>query len=176
MTRIVTSGLAVALVAGAVVAAVFGAAPGSAPAGVAVAVPAAAAGAPTVLLSSDAALHPVAGGVAPQLQRYFDAINAGDYAGWAATVATGRADVLPEKSWKAAYRSTKDGTIRVDRIDDLPGDTVLVRVRFISTQDVADAPPDLRVTRICWRSTMPMAGSPPRIGTTQGGSSVKEAC
>jgi len=139
-------------------------------------VPATDEGSPAVLLSADAALHPAGSGVARQLQRYFDAINAGDYAGWASTVTSGRADALPEKSWKAAYRSTRDGTIRVDRIDDLAGDAVLVRVRFISIQAVDDAPPDLRVRRICWRSTMPMAGSPPRIGPTQGGSSVKEAC
>lgn len=176
MMRIVTVGLAVALVAGAVVAAVSGASRGPAPAGAPVAVPAADEGSPAVLLSSDASRHPAAGAVSLQLQRYFDAINAGDYAGWVSTVAVGRADAQPEKSWKTAYRSTKDGTIRVDRIDDLPGDAVLVRVRFTSIQDLADAPPDLRVRRICWRTTMPMAGSPPRIGPTQGGSSVKEAC
>ncbi len=83
-----------------------------------------------------------------QLQRHYDAINARDYEGWRGTVVQQRADGLPEPEWQQAYASTRDGTIRIDRIDRIdaaPDAGLLVRVRFVSTQDVADAPPDLQV-------------------------------
>lgn len=174
----VAIGLAVVLVIGGVVAGVSGATRGSAPAGAPVTAPAAAEdeGSATVQLSSDAARYPGAAGVLAQLQLYFDAINEGDYAKWVPTITADRAARLSEKDWKAAYRSTKDGTIRIDRIDGTPTGDLLVRVRFTSLQALADAPADLRRKRICWRSTLPMTGSPPRIGSTQGGSSVKAAC
>jgi hypothetical protein len=121
--------------------------------------------------------------VRDQLQRHFDAINAKDYRAWTTTVVPQRAKRLDEAEWRAAYASTTDGTIRIDRIDPLPatgvgdaGDGVLVRVRFVSTQNVEDAPPDLRAPRICWRSTLPMRGLPPLIDMTGGGSSLREAC
>jgi hypothetical protein len=141
-------------------------------------VPATGVGSAEVELSADAAAHPAADAVREQLQQHYDAINARDYAAWSGTVVQQRSDALPERDWQEAYASTRDGTIRVDRIDaaDDPDGGLLVRVRFISTQDVEDAPSDLQAPRICWRSTLPMRGLPPLIDVTGGGSSTREAC
>jgi hypothetical protein len=139
-------------------------------------VPAAGAGPGEVRLSPDAADHPAADAVQEQLQRHYDAINARDYPGWAATVVPARSDALPEDDWQDAYATTRDGSIHVARIDAAPDGALLVRVRFVSTQDLADAPPDLPAERICWHSTLPMRGTPPRIDVTGGGSSARQAC
>jgi hypothetical protein len=170
VARVWIAALAAVLVAGGLTAALVGPRPGSVPPET----PVAGSGSGDVLLSADAAVHPAAVAVLAQVQRYFDAINAGDFAAWQTTVTPDR--VQPEQAWKDSYRSTRDGTIRIDRIDDDPGGALLVRVRFVSTQAVADAPPDLRVPRICWRSTLPMQGVPPRIARTGAGSSLSAAC
>ena len=137
-------------------------------------------GSSEVELSPDAAEHPAADAVLEQLQRHYDAINGRDYAQWRATVVPARAAALGEADWQKAYATTRDGAIRVDRIDPDPDagrdGGVLVRVRFISTQAVENAPSDLPVERICWRSTLPMRGTPPLIDLTGGGSSAREAC
>lgn len=139
-------------------------------------VPASGVGESTVLLSADALTHPAHELVRAQLQRHYDAINDKDYAAWAATVVPERSGPLPEEAWLEAYDSSRDGTIRIDRIDDLEGARVLVRVRFVSTQDVSDAPETLPERRICWRSSLPMSGVPPVIELTGAGSSLAEAC
>ncbi len=139
-------------------------------------VPATGVGSPEVLLSADARSHPAADLVRAQLQRHYDAINAKDYAGWVATVVPERSAVLTEQAWLEDYGSTQDGTIRIDRIDDIEDARVLVRVRFVSTQDVDDAPSEVPARRICWRSSLPMSGVPPLIERTGGGSSVAVAC
>jgi hypothetical protein len=141
-------------------------------------VPAEGAGSSEVELSQDAAAHPAADAVRVQLQRHYDAINGRDYEQWRATVVPARAAALGEAEWQKAYATTRDGSIRVERIDpdDGPDGGLLVRVRFISTQSVENAPPDLPVERICWRSTLPMRGTPPLIDVTGGGSSAREQC
>jgi hypothetical protein len=144
------------------------------------AVPAEGAGSSEVELSPDAADHPAGDAVLEQLQRHYDAINGRDYAQWRATVVPARAAALGEAEWQKAYATTKDGSIRVERIDLDPdaesGSGLLVRLRFVSTQAVGNAPSDLPVGRICWRSTLPMRGTPPLIDVTGGGSSAREAC
>jgi hypothetical protein len=168
--------LGVLLVAGGATALATRATGGSAPPPV----PAEGAGSSEVQLSAGAAIHPAAERVRAQLQRHYDAINERDYAQWRATVVPARAAALDEGDWQDAYASTKDGSIRVERIDPdrsaEPDGGLLVRVRFISTQAVEDAPPDLRAERICWRSTLPMRGTPPLIDVTGGGSSARQAC
>jgi hypothetical protein len=143
-------------------------------------VPAEGVGSREVELSPDAADHPAAEAVLAQLQRHYDAINGRDYVQWRATVVPARAAALGEAEWQKAYATTRDGSIRVERIDPDPdAETdggLLVRVRFVSTQAVENAPPDLPVERICWRSTLPMRGTPPLIDVTGGGSSAREAC
>jgi hypothetical protein len=139
-------------------------------------IPASGVGDTTVLLSADALTHPAHALVRDQLQRHYDAINDKDYAAWVATVAPERSGPLGPEAWLAAYDSSRDGTIRIDRIDDLAGARVLVRVRFVSTQDISDAPEGLPERRICWRTSLPMSGVPPLIELTGAGSSRAEAC
>lgn len=134
-----------------------------APADAPPAVPATGAGSTAVTLSADALAHPRHQEVADRVQAYFDAINARDHAAWAAVVTPERAAEQPPDVWQAGLRSTRDGSIRVDRIvDDAPG-TVLALVRFVSTQDLADAPADQRLARICWRQSFAMTGTPVRM-------------
>ena len=130
-------------------------------------IPASGVGDRKVLLSADALTHPAHALVREQLQRHYDAINDKDYAAWAATVVPERSEPFGPEDWLDAYDSSQDGTIRIDRIDDLEGARVLVRVRFISTQDISDAPDALPERRICWRSSLPMSGGPPRIAPTR---------
>jgi hypothetical protein len=139
-------------------------------------VPAEGVGSSDVELSPDAAGHPAGDEVRAQLQRHYDAINGRDYAQWRATVVPARAEALGEQEWQKAYATTRDGSIRVERIDPDPEGGLLVRVRFISTQSAENAPQDLPAERICWRSTLPMRGTPPLIDLTGGGSSAREAC
>ncbi|MFR9804424.1 hypothetical protein ACL02T_19360 [Pseudonocardia sp. RS010] len=139
------------------------------------AVPAAGSGPTTVELSLDALGHPLHLAVRERLQAYFDAVNAHDHAAWAATVTPERVAAQPAEIWLAGVRSTQDGTIRVDRIEDI-ADGVLALVRFTSTQDLADAPADLRVGRICWRSALPMTGAGLAIGAGAPGSTLSRPC
>ncbi|MHA6793747.1 hypothetical protein ACVGVM_09555 [Pseudonocardia bannensis] len=171
-------GLAALLLAGGVAAWLLGSRvfDGVAPAGAAPSVPEHGAGSATVELSADAGAHPAGAAVRAQLQRYFDAINARDYASWTTTVMPQRVEQQPEPQWRAGLETTTDGTIRIDRIADLDGGRVLVLVRFVSTQDPADAPADLQAPRICWRGALPMSGDPPRLETGRAGSLLSEAC
>jgi hypothetical protein len=139
-------------------------------------VPTEGAGPSVVELSADAARHPDAEAVRAQLQRHYNAINVRDYASWRDTVVPARANALPESAWREAYATTRDGTIRIHRIDRAGDGALLVRVHFVSTQAREDAPDDVPAERICWRSTLPMTGAPPRIDMTGGGSSQAEAC
>jgi hypothetical protein len=138
--------------------------------------PATGAGSATVLLSADAGTHPAAPGVHAQLQRYFNAINARDHAAWAATVAPERAAEQPQDVWLAAVDTTVDGTIRIDRIDDLDGGRVLVLVRFVSVQDLSDAPAAVPAPRICWRASLPMSGNPPLLESGDPANALAAAC
>ncbi|WP_214370169.1 hypothetical protein [Pseudonocardia sp. H11422] len=171
-------GLAALLVAGGVTAWLLGdrAFDGVPPAGAVPSVPGQGAGSATVELSADARTHPAGETVRAQLQRYFDAINARDYASWTATVVPRRVEQQPEPQWRASLDTTTDGTIRIDRIADLDGGRVLALVRFVSTQDPADAPADLPAARICWRGALPMSGNPPLLETGAAGSLLSEAC
>jgi hypothetical protein len=167
--------LAALLVAGGA-AAVASRSGGFAPRAAARPVPTEGAGPSVVELSADAARHPDGEAVRAQLQRHYDAINVRDYASWRDTVVPARADALPEPAWRKAYATTRDGTIRIHRIDRTVDGALLVRVRFVSTQATEDAPDEVPAERICWRSTLPMTGAPPRIDMTGGGSSQAEAC
>lgn len=174
-------GLVVLLVGAALAARVLGGriAGGVSPSSWPPAVPAQGAGSGTVELSADAARHPAAADVRAQLQRYFDAVNARDYASWTATVVQQRVDEQPRTQWLAGVDSTTDGTIRIDRIDriaDLDDGRVLALVRFVSTQDLADAPAGLRAARICWRAALPLTGIPPKLESSSAGSVLAEAC
>lgn len=171
--RAVAVALGVVLVAGGVVARTAGGRPEPAPG---TGLPVAGVGSELVELSPDARVHPAGGAVLAQLQVHYDAINNGDYAAWRTTVVPARGEGLPEPAWREAYATTRDGSMRVHRIDDLPDGTLLVRVGFISTQDLEHAPAAAPAERVCWLVSLPMTGSPPRIGETRSGSSRPRAC
>ena len=105
-----------------------------------------------VRLSPDSFTHPDRTAVQAVLQRYFDAINARDFAGWLEVVSSRRASAAVESTWTAAYESTRDGGMVVQRIEsDVVGRRLRVLISFVSTQDVAKAPVALPERCIRWR-------------------------
>lgn len=113
-------------------------------------------GDPTVQLSDDAEAHPESQPVRSLLQGYFDAINLGSYERWQPTVTTDRVRAKSRSEWEDEYKSTKDGSITVYRIEAATGKTLQVLVEFTSTQDLAHAPPDMQETCIRWQLALPV--------------------
>ncbi|SDC59577.1 hypothetical protein SAMN05216174_10353 [Actinokineospora iranica] len=110
-----------------------------------------------VRATQDATQHPLYETVRQLLQTYFDAINGKNYARWKTTVTDDRVKDMPEATWRAAYRSTQDGSIVVYRIETGPVNSARVLLRFVSKQDVADAPLELPVDCIRWNVIFPLA-------------------
>jgi hypothetical protein len=110
----------------------------------------------TVVATKDAAAHPLYPTVRELLQTYFDAINARRYDHWQTVVSQRRANNEPERAWRMAYRSTKDGNIVVQRIELGPGGSALVLLGFTSVQDLEDAPLELHERCIRWRIVLPL--------------------
>jgi hypothetical protein len=79
-------------------------------------------GPPMVELTPGAASHPAHESVRQLLQTHFDAINGRSYERWMTTVTADRIRVQPRREWLTAYRSTRDGSIIVRRIDRDPGE------------------------------------------------------
>jgi hypothetical protein len=100
--------------------------------------------------TTDAIAHPLYLTVRGLLQQYFNAINAKDYAAWSAVVTTDRRETQPEKDWQDNYKTTRDGSIVVYRIETGGDGTARVLLHFTSTQDPIDAPPEQRVDCIDW--------------------------
>ncbi|MCT2584153.1 nuclear transport factor 2 family protein [Actinophytocola gossypii] len=135
---------------------------------------------PTVVLGTqDAGAHPLFEPVRAVLQTYFDAINARDYEAWTATVTPNRVDRQPREAWLRSYRSTRDGSIVVHRIELAAEGEARVLMKFTSVQDPADAPQELRVPCINWNVVFPLvetdAGWKIDSGTTAA-SPQHEAC
>lgn len=124
-----------------------------------------------VRLTNDAAAHPDAQAVRAVLQKYFDAINRRDYDLWVTTVVAERAALQDEQEWRANYRSTRDGSIRVYRIEAAPDDGLSVLLGFTSVQSAADAPDELPSDCIRWRLAFPLTAVDGdwRIGTVPPG-------
>lgn len=101
--------------------------------------------------TADATSHPLYETVRQLLQTYFDAINAKNYRGWRAAVTSKRAENEPEREWQVAYRSTRDGSVVVHRIESGPVDSMRVLVSFTSVQNPEDAPLELAEPCIRWR-------------------------
>jgi hypothetical protein len=104
----------------------------------------------------DAIAHPLYKTVRGLLQRYFDSINGKDYGAWLTTVTPERAERQPESAWRAAYKSTQDGSIVIYRIELADDDTARVLMTFVSTQDAADAPRELPSNCIQWSVVFPL--------------------
>lgn len=100
--------------------------------------------------TEDAIRHPMYETVRQLLQTHFDAINGRSYERWMTTVTSTHIENRPEDEWRAAYRSTQDGSVVVHRIEAGPPGRARVMLGFTSTQDVVDAPPELPEECIRW--------------------------
>jgi hypothetical protein len=111
----------------------------------------------TVMAAPDAASHPLFENVRQLLQANFDAINTKNYGLWQSVVSATRVKSQPREVWLKAYRSSKDGSIVVQRIEVGPPDTARVMLTLTSVQDPADAPPELPESCIHWQVVFPLA-------------------
>ena len=105
----------------------------------------------TVTATTDAGAHPLYETMRRLLQTYFDSINARRYEQWRTVVSSRRAKFQPEKDWRAAYRTTRDGSIVIYRIESGPADTARILLSFTSTQDPKDAPLEFPEACIRWK-------------------------
>lgn len=104
----------------------------------------------------DATAHPLYQTVRVLLQRYFDAINDKDYAAWQRTVISERVQRQPEQKWRNDYRTTRDGSVVIFRVELGEDDTARVLMTFTSVQDPADAPQELPAACIRWNVVFPL--------------------
>ncbi|WP_143022808.1 hypothetical protein [Lentzea jiangxiensis] len=105
-----------------------------------------------VRLSPDSFTHPDRTSVQQVLQSYFDSINTLDFAAWRSVVSARRGTSTVESAWVAAYETTRDGSVVVQRVEsDVVGRRLRVLISFVSTQDVSKAPPALPEPCIRWR-------------------------
>lgn len=114
-------------------------------------------GSPGVRLTKDAVDHPRHQAVRDLLQRYFDAVNAKSYRDWRTTVTSQFAAAKPRSEWSHSFRTTRDGSIVVYRIETGGRAELRVLLSFVSTQDVQDAPPNFPRHCIRWRVVFPLA-------------------
>jgi hypothetical protein len=132
----------------------------------------------TVVLAEDAAVHPDADRIRKVLQKYFDAINAGDYPLWRSAVIPQWARDIGEGAWHGQYRSTLDGTIVVHRLEARPGGGLVALTSFTSLQNPADAPPEVQVRCLRWWVSYPLIGEGDqlRMGPTAPSANLRAPC
>ena len=89
----------------------------------------------------------------------------------------GWADTKSEEQWLRDYRSTRDGSVVIYRIETGAAGTARVLLSFVSTQDVTDAPPELPVSCIRWHVvfSMTVENGAWRVDTGTTGSSPQHA-
>ncbi|MBV9162564.1 MAG: hypothetical protein JO309_09630 [Pseudonocardiales bacterium] len=135
-------------------------------------------GSATVVLVEDVALHPDADQIRKVLQKYFDAINAGDYQLWRSAVIPQWARDLGEGAWHGQYRSTLDGSIVVHRLERRAGGGLVALTSFTSLQNPADAPPELPVRCLRWWVSYPLIGEGDqlRLGPSSPSMNLRAAC
>lgn len=131
-----------------------------------------------VVLTEDSAVHPGANQIRKVLQKYFDAINAGDYKLWRSAVIPQWARDFGEAAWRNQYRSTLDGSIMVQRLEPRMGGGLIALVSYTSVQNPADAPPALQVRCLRWRVSYPLIGEGDqiRLGPSSPNSDLRMAC
>jgi hypothetical protein len=132
----------------------------------------------TVVLVEDVRLHPDADRIRTVLQKYFDAINTGDYQLWRSAVIPQWARDLGENAWHGQYRSTLDGSIVVHRLEPRVGSGLLALTSFTSLQNPTYAPPELRVRCLRWWVSYPLIGEGDqlRMGPSAPSANVVAAC
>ncbi len=131
-----------------------------------------------VVLAEDAAVHPDADRIRKVLQKYFDAINAGDYPLWRSAVIPQWARDIGESAWHGQYRSTLDGTIVVHRLEARPSGGIVALTSFTSLQNPADAPPEVQVRCLRWWVSYPLIGEGDqlRMGPTAPSANLRAPC
>ncbi|SDZ42744.1 hypothetical protein SAMN05421504_11650 [Amycolatopsis xylanica] len=134
-------------------------------------------GSDEVFLTADAAAHPDGEGVRGALQIYFRSINQKNYDLWASVASAKRLSSKPRDQWLDDYKSTKDGSVLIYRIE-APVGSLRVLVGFTSTQAVESAPGDLMEPCIRWRVVLPMVNENGawKIDPADGSTPEKEKC
>lgn len=110
----------------------------------------------SVRLTRGAAEYPYHRQVRELLERYFHGINSKNYTYWRGSVTDAIAAKKPRQVWLDAFRTTRDGSIVVHRIEPGAGPDLRVLLSFTSTQDRSDAPADFRRGCIRWRVVFPL--------------------
>ncbi|MGH3870769.1 MAG: hypothetical protein ACRDSR_04515 [Pseudonocardiaceae bacterium] len=123
-----------------------------------------------VALAEDVLVHPDAARVRTVLQRYFDAINTGNYKLWRNTVTPQRARDTGEAAWREQFKSTLDGSIVLHRLEPRAGGGLIALLSFTSLQNPADAPPELPVRCLRWWVTYPLIGEGAELRLSPGSS------
>jgi hypothetical protein len=90
-------------------------------------------------------------------QAYFDAINTKQYDKWRSVVTSDLADEEPRALFLNGYRSTRDGSIVVYRVDNAPDRGLRVLLTFHSVQAVADAPAKFPYGCVAWQVVSPLS-------------------
>ena len=106
-------------------------------------------------LAPAAALYPGADAIEKVVNRYFQAINARDYAAYQATQSPGLA--MTASQFQAGFGSTKDADVLVTGITTAPGGRPAADVTFTSRQQPQDGPEGESCTN--WHVTMYFDGS-----------------
>lgn len=119
-------------------------------------------GSPTVQVTADVQNSPLVGKVRDALQKYFNAINvkpvnSQQYLAWRSVVAANLASKESEQKFEDGYKTTRDGTIMVYRVDIAPDDSLRVLLSFHSTQELDSAPSDFQHTCIEWHVVWPLS-------------------
>ncbi|WP_370943319.1 hypothetical protein AB5J62_30040 [Amycolatopsis sp. cg5] len=130
-----------------------------------------------VFVTADAAAHPDGDNVRGALQIYFRSINQKNFDLWASVAAAERLRHKSRVDWQNDYKSTKDGSILIYRIE-APVGSLRVLVGFTSTQAIESAPPDFPEPCIRWRVVLPMVNENGtwKIDQADGSTPEKEKC
>ncbi len=135
----------------------------------------------TVLVTPDVAHFPLNTEVQQVLQTYFDAINTRSYQQWRSVVTPGLASTKSQSDFVQGYRTTRDGSIVVYRVDTTLDNGLRVLLTFHSTQNLADAPKTFQHQCIVWHLVWPLTFDPDdnawKVGAgTTNGSTMTQAC
>jgi hypothetical protein len=106
-------------------------------------------------LAPAAALYPGASAIEAVVNRYFQAINGHDYAGYQATQSPGIA--MTASQFQAGFESTRDSDVLITGISTMPGGQPAADVTFTSRQQPQDGPEGESCTT--WHVTMYFDGS-----------------
>lgn len=113
-------------------------------------------GSDRVLVTADVAIHPQGDAVRRTVQTFFSAINSRNYQLWRTVATAERQHSQPLKEWQDSFKSTKDGSILIYRIERGGGDSLRVLVGLTSTQNLTEAPKDFQEKCIRWRLVLPI--------------------